>query len=528
MIRRGMIAVALLAALGPAARSQSPAYSADDLLAEVRVGATTRSAAKPDGAKFAVSAARFAEVKHSTRQVRFAAKPIDGRISDGSIPDWLQPTPREQVAEWLTKVPEVGLTGSMKVSELTSIASQFGKDHSEKVVERLARERPDLAGLPFRLGSLCRLPYEQCQALGATSQMTRAYVEAEAKGPVHWRDIRIALRISPAAAARAGDRADNPKAMVEFDDLRLLVHQMLHRPQDVDEPLDRKKVPVAPMLPGLMQILAVQAPKLRLEIVKMIEAQPPGDDVAIAALVRLALFDEEPEVRTAAVGALRREDASKYTSKLFEGLRYPWHVVAERAADAIVALERTDLIYELIRFLEEPDPADPIEVTMRGERVLAVREVVKINHHRNCILCHAATTSISRSSVPGVTARIPSIDEPLPPLSSRAYYDHFGGVPTVHADETYLRQDFSTMMPVADPGPWPKMQRFDFIVRTRVLTPSQQAELAEKKASDPPTPHRRAALLALTRLTSAYLGPEARDWRSEALRRLAEKIGPAR
>ena len=47
-------------------------------------------------------------------------------------------------------------------------------------------------------------------------------------------------------------------------------------------------------------------------------------------------------------------------------------------------------------------------------------------------------------------------------------------------DVTYLRQDFSAMLPVAEAHPWPEMQRFDFPVRERNVTEDEAAAYREK------------------------------------------------
>lgn len=80
---------------------------------------------------------------------------------------------------------------------------------------------------------------------------------------------------------------------------------------------------------------------------------------------------------------------------------------------------------------------------------------------------------------------------------------------------TYLRQDFSMMMMVADAAPWPEMQRFDFLVRTRTLTAAeglayeQSLEESEGRLS----PYHRAALFALRGLTGRDTEPTAAAWR---------------
>ena len=65
---------------------------------------------------------------------------------------------------------------------------------------------------------------------------------------------------------------------------------------------------------------------------------------------------------------------------------------------------------------------------------------------------------------------------------------------------TYLRQDFSLMMPVSDAPPWPEMHRFDFLVRTRQRS-AMEARAYEPCCEDEEpgrlSPYHRAALYAL-------------------------------
>ena len=65
------------------------------------------------------------------------------------------------------------------------------------------------------------------------------------------------------------------------------------------------------------------------------------------------------------------------------------------------------------------------------------------------------------------------------------------------------------------------MQRFDYVVRTRPATAAeiQASQHAEKWSDEVLSPHRRAVLNALSRLTSTYVGPSAREWRVELDRR---------
>lgn len=152
--------------------------------------------------------------------------------------------------------------------------------------------------------------------------------------------------------------------------------------------------------------------------------------------------------------------------------------MAQRAADAIARLDRQDLLAKLVDVLTQPDPRLPIKKAGDGDGYV-VRELVRVIHHHNCLLCHA----------PGNTAEVPTgvlrVGMPLPtePLPPPAQY--YSTIPSpdivVRIDRTYLRQDFSMMMPVSDAQPWPKMQRFDFLVRTREITPTEAKTYVEDR-----------------------------------------------
>jgi hypothetical protein len=111
--------------------------------------------------------------------------------------------------------------------------------------------------------------------------------------------------------------------------------------------------------------------------------------------------------------------------------------------------------------------------------------VVRINHGRSCLLCHAPADGAARES-------------------------------EVRVDVTYLRQDFWMMLPVENAGPSPRMQRFDFLIRKRTLT-AQEAEVY-REALHKATPgsqssYRRAVLAALRRLTGHDAGTTSAEWR---------------
>jgi len=210
------------------------------------------------------------------------------------------------------------------------------------------------------------------------------------------------------------------------------------------------------------------------------------------ALVKVALFDLNEDLRGDAVQELASRPPEDYRHLILEGFRYPWAPVAQHAAEALVALKDMESVPALKRLAEDPNPVAPyFDATSRAYQV---REVVRINHLQNCLMCHAP----SKSTIDMVRGRVPSPNQPLPPLTQ--YYEDTQGT-FVRADVTYLRQDFSVPQPVDKPGQWPSRQRYDYLVRTRQAgyndLPSNYPQQKPKAAGNP---FREAVLFALKEL----------------------------
>jgi hypothetical protein len=213
-------------------------------------------------------------------------------------------------------------------------------------------------------------------------------------------------------------------------------------------------------------------------------------------LAERALYDLSPKVRQAAVKALATRPRQEFRAMLLDGLRYPWAPAAQHAAEALVALQDHDALPDLLKLLDAPDPGSPFAAV---DHQPVVREVVRMNHLRNCLLCHAP----SHNNEDIVTAPIPTPGKPLPTL----YYGEpqpvvpKEGSIFVRADVTYLRQDFSVTQKVAKPNAWPEQQRFDFLVRQRAAKPN---EAARKPAAT--YPQRQAVLFAIEKLKASASG----------------------
>ena len=341
---------------------------------------------------------------------------------------------------------------------------------TDRFMELLIANRPDLAGLSFVMGDACRMDAERGKLFQVAVREARRFVNS---------------RIEDSAGGR-------------------LEGGPSHGPEDLETYFRDKDN--GPRIAAMMQMAAPDRVALRLGLVKNFAAMQEKE--AAVALARLALYSDEKEVRSAALKAVEKRTDKEIKDILLKGLTYPWPAVAENAAAAIVQLKRTDLAADLVSILEQPDPRAPAIKEIKGKNVPAVRELVRVNHHRNCLLCHAPGNT---KDVNGfvITGGVPTPGESFSPSGYRMQSPDI----LVRADVTYLRQDFSRLQEVPDAAPWPKMQRFDFLVRTRILSEAEakayQAEFAKQKTS----PYRQAALTALRALTGRDAEPTAAAWR---------------
>jgi hypothetical protein len=242
-------------------------------------------------------------------------------------------------------------------------------------------------------------------------------------------------------------------------------------------------------VPALVQMLQVEKEASRLLLIEAL-TRMEGEKAGIA-LAQRALYDPAFDVREAAVRALADRPREQYRQVLVDGLRHPWPRVADHAAEALVALRDYEALPAVQKLTVKPDPSAAFMLPGSSKKAL-VREMVRINHLRNCLMCHAPADD----SEAKVLAPVPEPGQPL----VAAYYDSRdsrGTTLLVRADVTYLRQDFSLMQPVHKAAPWPEKQRFDFLVRTREATIKEL-----EAAKNPPAiyPQREAALWAIAEL----------------------------
>jgi hypothetical protein len=339
-----------------------------------------------------------------------------------------QPYSEEELRRQLAAVPELSLDQgpTQKTSHyLYQQAMQTSPEHLIRLVPELVARRPDLAGLPVRQAPDCELDGSAARILKNRSRDLRTMMGAALEHNQGW-VLAMTLQLNLKKAKVFREDFSNDCAV-----------------------------------PTLTQMLQAQEAVVRKVLVEQLGRIENRS--ATEALARLAVFDISPEVRAEAINALSARPAHEYRDVLLEGFRHPWPPVADHAAEALVTLQDQSSLSLLGELLAEPDPAAPRFDDEKKSYV--VRELVRVNHLRNCVLCHAPAPNRSGS----VIALTPTPLKPLPPMVP-AYYDGTDGI-FVRAEVTYLRQDFSVPQPVRDPGPWPAEQRYDYLVRTRVVPP---------------------------------------------------------
>jgi hypothetical protein len=239
----------------------------------------------------------------------------------------------------------------------------------------------------------------------------------------------------------------------------------------------------------LEQILQCETPVVRCDLVKTLSLIKGKE--ATQAIARRAAFDPCRMVRETAVEALEKRDASEAREVLLAAMRHPWAPAADHAALALVALEDAEAVPDLRKLCEQPDPCAPFEDSNGAWKK---RELVRVNHLRNCLLCHPPSMDKNDElrgpiPVPGEPMRQSSYDELRGSRQGRA----------VRADVVFFRQDFSVMHRVNSKN-GPEQQRFDYLVRTRQLEPDEVKALPKQARTSKTYPQREAVRWALATL----------------------------
>jgi hypothetical protein len=299
----------------------------------------------------------------------------------------------------------------------------------EPLVVLACRTKPELAHLPFRLGPDAVLPRDRATAMNALSKELRDVMQKNSDLVSFRPDPdRLFTSLGGSAAAQANKTA---------------------------------KVWATPeAVPCIDQMLQAEGRTVRRMGCELLRGLPGR--ASTESLAKWAVFDTDPDNRAAAVDALRGRDVKEVCAALVPFLRYPWPRAVEHTCEALLALDCIAAIPALAAAFDEPDPDAPFEVDLPGLRGQTFRqEVVRVNHLRNCLLCHVpsfADTDLVRGTVP-------DLKQAPPPPSTPAYYNSSGLF--VAAEITYLRQDFSVVQPVTNPGKWPTHQRYDYLVAVR-------------------------------------------------------------
>ncbi|MBY0232201.1 MAG: hypothetical protein K2W96_23225 [Gemmataceae bacterium] len=388
--------------------------------------------------------------------------------------------PAVYVGDELTRVPEASLEAALsgdaprratdrRMALAQAAALHLGQRERDGYLKAVLKNRADLAGLPFLLGEQGRTPW-------LTHLAFRSAAPSIAPGKL------------PA-------RFDESIPAWHATSRRFTIYKM------------KEELFIQGATACVAQVIGPAKAEARIQAARFLGGMDAP--ATTRELARMAVYSPDAEVRAAALAPLAKRAAKDYEGVIEAGLSYPWPAVAKYAAEAAAALGRKDLLPALAGMLDAPDPRSPSE---EGE----VRELVRINHHRNCLLCHPATASPTNWDNALVGERpTPSRRLPERSLSTGGYgeSDYKDSNLLVRIDTTYLRQDFSLMQPVKDAAPWPEMQRFDFVVRTRKLTETEAIGLRQRLEEAGPSPYRAAARKALRKLTGRDFGTDAEAWR---------------
>jgi hypothetical protein len=369
----------------------------------------------------------------------------------------------DDIEAFLKKVPDID-PGYAILEAGKKAAADVPKDDLEatwfEARQTLIRERFDCAGLPFRAKDVAQSNWDRV---------------------VQMSNHGLALH-----RAGVGDFS-NDRYLCAPD---LIANKQFHQPEAI---------------PALEQLLGAEDDVGRIALVRIL-ARIRGS-AASEALARRVLFEFAPKIRQEAIRVLRARPPEEYRPVLLEGLRYPWPVVARHATDALIELNDRKAIPALIAELQREDPASP---TRDAEGGWSCPQLVRVNHLRNCLLCHAPSLN-SSGALRGV---VPSPSQFLR-RRREGYYEPRQS-PTgvfVRGDIVYLRQDFSLMQyaPTSKSSFWPGLQRYDYLIRRVPIDEEDACKWHANHAAEE-SPHRQAILAALRELTCIDAGSRAEDW----------------
>ena len=327
------------------------------------------------------------------------------------------------IPQWIS-ISNMPQEANRRLGELAKAIAEENKSNPEAYLRRLSKERSDLQGLPFLMGKDCTLPAGQSKNLA----------RARARSAPYWPKPRGKCSLKKVAPGR-----------------RQCIRPT--RKRRITCPLPAAPAPggpdgatSGPWSASARQGIHHQGPKCpRLEANPHCgkSGLPLADGEAIAKAQgrrsRKRWSIGPCSIRTrrlASVMEALHERPGRVPRALMKALRYPWPPVVRHAAQAITHLNLKELAPDLAALLDQPDPNLPFAVAAEnGKQKYLVRELVRINHHRNCMLCHAPVGVASREDTRllGDTpvGPVPSAQESLPPSTSSVYYAFRSGVTVV-------------------------------------------------------------------------------------------------
>jgi HEAT repeat protein len=260
--------------------------------------------------------------------------------------------------------------------------------------------------------------------------------------------------------------------------------------------------------------MADDAP-VRMMLVDILAAIP--GKAASIALAQRAVFDLSPEVRGSAVEALQERPRAEVRDVFVRAMRYPWAPAADHAAEALVSLDDKEAVPQLVSLLKEPDPAAPYSVG----KYHVVQEVVRAAHLQNCLMCHPPAFTggdpclgldpvVTIPATPSLSSAAGAIQRTPGAHGYGRGSPGSGRVPLlIRGDVTYLRQDFSVQQPVLQAVGAAQNHRFDYLVRTRLVSTRELQTVPERNSYE----QREAVLFALRGLTGKNPGDSTDAWR---------------
>jgi hypothetical protein len=377
---------------------------------------------------------------------------------------------------------EQAIAQLQRTKELRYVADREGqrylnaprREANRQVASRIVKH-PVLSGLPWRQGTACAVEGKKAERLAELSSELRqmfsvADIAAARSNRSRYESLYNGIDTNPKQLAGPG-AAKLLTQMLEGEDLlwRGILVRMLHE----------------------------------------IEGKESSE-----CLARIAVFDVEPDMRGLAIDELMNRHFDEWQSVALAGLRHVWQPAAVNAAKALMATKAVAALPSLVAMLDAADPSRPFLSPEYGTTPM-VRQLVRLNHNHNCIVCHAVASSADSSCV----VRSPSPEQPLRAFPSVLYYGDprlDGELVNVRFDITYLRQDFSARLPYDLKDNWPRLQRYDFITQVRAATDEELQERPVTKSY----PQRDAILLVLRKLTGQDGGDSKAEWERISRNRL--------